>query len=354
MDTKLELTPRGRIALVLLHLTAGAAFLTGDDNARLAASLIAAPLLIDVAVKLLRRPRVELTVAQRRTHARAAFLEALSIRNLARHPLRDLLLREPATHIHSAGGIHIPYLAGGTAQPCRVAARSNRRGIAAERRFSARTEFPLGFLAWRLEQSVRARLVTEPARVPLSPYAASAWTEARPRFDEGRRDQASEFHSLREYRYGEDARLVQARRSAALGVLVRRVLRGGPIADATLVLDLRRPRGMPTQYGRRDLDPHLGRAAAAVDLALAQGTQLRCLAIDAEQTHSFAVTDRNSSTAFLDYLAAARSCPFRTLHDDERALLPDDGLTLWVPAGGFVDEGAQRRTDVLVLREEAS
>ena len=58
----LELTPRGRIALILLHLTAGAALLTGDDNARLAAAMIASPLLIDLLAKLARVPRLHFEV----------------------------------------------------------------------------------------------------------------------------------------------------------------------------------------------------------------------------------------------------------------------------------------------------
>lgn len=353
MQSSLEITPRGRVALVLLHLTAGAALLTGDENARLAASLVGALLAIDVAYKLLRRPQLDLRVRAHRTIARAPFREAITLHNLGNRSVRDLRLRDARLHMHSAGGAHLPLLRPGERLHGALWLRSNRRGISEVRSFRGRTEYPLGFCAWRLEARLDARLVTEPARIALPPQLLDAFNDEHLVTTFARHDDASEFHSLREYRYGEDARLVQARRSAHLGQLVRSVLRASPRTDGSLVLDLRRPAGMPDSYGGRELEVQVGHAAAAVDTLLARGVRLRCYVIDADDLRHFACDDSHSALAFLEFLAIARTCEHRPLNVAERERLPTDGPILWLTGGGHVDEvllDGAAATDTRVLR----
>ena len=50
-NTTLELTARGKVVLWLAGLAAGAAWLGGDENARLAAAMLAAPLVVDFVAK---------------------------------------------------------------------------------------------------------------------------------------------------------------------------------------------------------------------------------------------------------------------------------------------------------------
>ena len=94
MAAKLEVSIRGRLALLLLHLAAGAAWLSGDDEARIAAAMLAAPLLVDLVVTLLGRPKVEIALAPRRAVARRSFVETLRVSNRSTTALRDLRIRE--------------------------------------------------------------------------------------------------------------------------------------------------------------------------------------------------------------------------------------------------------------------
>src|SRR5690606_24589620 len=156
MRRHLELTHRGHLCLALLHLTAGAAWLTGDDNARLAASMLAAPLVLDVLHKLVRAPRIALSVALRRVHARSSFLESVEVRNVsATQPVRDLTLGEPRTQLYESGGAFIPWLEPGASVTVRIAARSARRGCFTSRTFVAETWHPFGLLRWRATFDLR-------------------------------------------------------------------------------------------------------------------------------------------------------------------------------------------------------
>ncbi len=346
----LELTPRGRIALILLHLTAGAALLTGDDNARLAAAMIASPLLIDLLVKLVRVPRLHFEVPERRTHARASFLESVQIANAGHATLRDLTLREPKLTVHTAGPGHVPHLPAGRGLACRMVLRSKSRGIAMQRSLRVETGWPLGFLRWTIQLTIPRRIVTEPARAELPADLARALAEATTRPDAGRLGEEQEFHSLREYRYGEDARSVHARRSASLGTLVRRVLRGLPEPDVSLVLDLRRPPGMPNNYGARDLDLHLGRAARLLDVTLARGATLHCAIIDDTLWTASLDTPRTARAA-LDRLAVARTVEHRPLTDAEIERLSSASLTVWIPGGGHVEHHPDLQTGIRLIQQ---
>jgi uncharacterized protein (DUF58 family) len=336
MSLRLEVTPRGRLALLLLHLAAGAAWLSGDDNARLAAAMIAAPILVDLGAKLLGRPRLRIQLGPRRTIARTAFLETVTVHNEG-PGARELLLREPRTQVLDAGGAHLPWLEPGGARTLRIAARSPRRGRAASRQFSASTAWPLGMFRWTIDLSLGAELLTEPTRAPLPAEILRALAATEQAERPGSRSAATEFWALREYRDGEDARLVHARRSAAVGDLVRKVHRGADDRNCTLVVDLRRPPGMPPTFGRRELELHLSRAAALVDALRDRGIGFRALVIG-EATAGFTVAAGGDGRALLAELAVARTVAFRALDEDELAGIDAADACFWLAAGGY-DEG---------------
>ncbi len=351
--TRLELMPRGRVVLVLLHLALAAAWLGDDDHARIAASLLATPLLVDLWTKLRHRPDPSLRIGARRTIARAPYLEPVAVQT-GRSALHALRFREPQTHVRDAGGMHIPFLPAGTRHELRSAARSPRRGVVHERNFTGETVWPLGMFRWRIEVTVDARLLTEPARAPLPPSILSALAATDAEARAGRRDGQDEFHALREYRDGEDARLVHARRSAACGEPVRRVLRGSPAPRCAIVVDLRRPPGMPPSFGRHGLEQELSRAAALADAVEARGLALVGYVIEETGTTRTESAAGVPPTAFLDALAVARSASFRILDDDELAGFDDVDPCFWLAAGGHVDPKKRREPRLHFLESEAS
>jgi uncharacterized protein (DUF58 family) len=351
--TRLELMPRGRVVLVLLHLALAAAWLGEDDHARIAASLLATPLLVDLWTKLRNRPDVRLRIGPRRTIARAPYLEPVTV-EAGRSPVHALRFREPQTHVRDAGGMHVPFLPAGTSHELRSAARSLRRGVVHERSFAGETAWPLGMFRWRIEVSVDARLLTEPARATLPPAILAALAAADAEARAGRRDGQDEFHALREYRDGEDARLVHARRSAALGEPVRRVLRGSPAPRCAVVVDLRRPPGMPPSFGRRRLEQELSRAAALADAIEARGLALLGYVIGNASTERTESAAGAPPTAFLEALAVARSADYRILVDDELAELDSVDTCFWLAAGGHEDPKKRRDPQLHFLESEAS
>jgi len=345
--------PRGRVVLVLLHLALAAAWLGEDDHARIAASLLATPLLVDLWTKLRHRPDLRLRLGARRTVARAPFLEPVMVEAGA-SPLHALRLREPQTHVRDAGGIHVAWLPKGGRHELRSAARSLRRGLVRERTFSGETAWPLGMFRWQIEVVLDARLLTEPARATLPQSILSALAAAEAEARAGRRDGQDEFHALREYRDGEDARLVHARRSAALGEPVRRVLRGSPAPRCALVVDLRRPPGMPPSFGRRRLEQELSRAAALADAVEARGLALVGYVIGEARTERSESTAGAPPISFLDALATAQSASYRLLGDRELEGIEEVDACFWLAAGGHEDARQKRDPQMHFLESEAS
>src|SRR5690606_39215128 len=145
--------------------------------------------------------------------------------------LRDLRVREPRTHVLDAGGAQLPLLEPGEVASVRLVCRSPRRGRVAARSFVLRSGWPIGFFEWRASVSAAVEMLTEPARLRLPADLLRAATP-REAAAAGARPDAQEFWSLREYRPGEDARAVHARRSASLGTLVRELHRSADDATA--------------------------------------------------------------------------------------------------------------------------
>ncbi len=332
MQTKIELTARGRICLLLLNLTAAAAWLTGDDSARLAASMLAAPFFVDYLHKRLRRPELDIHIAPRRSQAGALFLETIRIHNQGAQSTRRLRVTEPRTHTVSGGGYVDNLPAGGTVT-LKLAARIRRRGRYKTRTLHFDTSHPLGLFRWRAELAQTSEIITEPARLDLSTEIHRALDSAREEPHPGQRRDGNEFHSLREYQLGEDARHVHARRSATTGSLVSREYRGQRDPECSLVLDLRRPPGIPMHVGRAHLESQLSLTATLTDILLADGVRLHVVIIDAKvERHD--VVDDHAAQDFLAVLAEAASVEFHALPDEFDHEFDLGKSCLWLPAGG--------------------
>lgn len=347
------LTTRGRAVAAVAAVALCSAWLTGHVHVRLAAALLMAPLLVDFLAKGRAMPRLAVSVPPRRTRAGSPFLERLTLQNLERRRTAlDVHVTEPAMST-LAGALLVETLPPGDRLEGTLPCRARRRGIHSERRFVLASAYPLGLLRREVEVVVPAELIVEPARVSLSPECAaraSRAAETTSAADPGR----SEFHSLRDYRYGEDARLVHARKSATTGVLVRKVLREPENRAVVVVVDLRRPPGGRPGHGRRRLEWSLGAAARLVDDAVERRARLTFLLIDAAGENCRRVEDETTAAEVLEALAGARTCRHRELAEDALTAAEDAEACFWVPAGGFSARADRRCIGDPVLVAEGS
>lgn len=341
--TRFSITPRGQLAVALFHLAAGVAWLSGDASVRLAASLLAAPVLLDFGWKLWAKPRIAIALGPRRGIARSAFRESLALRNDSpRAALRELRLREPRTHVPDAGGAHLPWLPPAGAVRVELTARHPRRGLAVVREFVAETEWPLAFFRWQVEIAVATNLLSEPLRVPFASDALRTAEQSRDARSSPH-GETDEFWALREYRDGDDARRVHGRRSASLGELVVAVWHGTDASERCLVVDLRRAPGTSDPRTMRRLDRELGHAAWVVDRWSREGSRFRVVAIQRELSTT-TVRDARGAREVLAWLAVAQPVPYRALDDDESRELAALPHRLWLAAGGYRERGAHDAT----------
>jgi uncharacterized protein (DUF58 family) len=330
-----ELTLRGRVLILIAVLATTASWLSGDANARVAAALLASPVFVDFVCKQRRLDRVHLGVQTRRTTVGAPFLEELHVRSDARGVLRELLILEPRTA--RSGAAFVDRLLPGQTQQAPLLCRSSTRSHQLQRVFVVASTWPLGLWRVRAVNHVTAELVTEPARVPLSPTILRSVHDLDPALREARSLPGPEYHSLREYQPGEDARSVHAMRSAALGVLVRRITQGRMPRDVGVVLDLRRPPGRPLTLGIRRFEWSLGAVATLLELLRAQEVFVQVLVLGTLTAHAPAGNAAQVAD-FFTFLAEAAPSPYRPLEAGALGVVRACEQGYWVPAGGFLAE----------------
>lgn len=348
-SSTIEPTPRGQILLGLAAAALLGAILDREPNVRLAAALLAAPLLIDFLWKARRLHRLTIQVAPRRTVAGAPFRETLTLHNPRRVTVRELLVAEPRTRGNPA---LLGRLAAGEAQRVTLECQSGARGHLLERVFTLATEWPLGLFRARATIVAATDFVIEPMRVQLAADLVHAVAENDPAPYVRSRLEGDEFHALREHQPTEEARGVHALRSAALGTLVRTVLRGRHPREVGIVLDLRRPPGRPLGLGQRRFEWSLGAVATLLDRLVADGTSARVLVIGSRTVRAV-IDDAGRHREFATFLSEATPSAHRPL--DVPALRELDGLeqVFWIPAGGYRSPTEQRdlRATVRVLGE---
>lgn len=333
-NSTLEWTARGRTVAWLAALAGGAAWLGGDENARLAAAMLAAPVVVDFVAKQRRLHYTAVRVAPRTTTAGAVYTEVVTVEHRGRRSLRHCQLSEPRTMRHEPPSL-LPTLAPFEPQRVEVRQRSVVRSHVVERVFLLESRWPLGMFATRSVVSADAELITEPARVALRADVLEAAADAEVAPVDRTRMPGQEFYALREHTLDEDARGVHALRSAALGTLVRRVTRGRMPRTIGVVLDLRRPPGTPRGRGMRRGEWSLGACATLVDALHRQGADVQVLVVD-ETPEIVEVRGPAQLTELLTLLSEATLCR----HAPIAGGLLDDLRTLahcyWIPAGGFV------------------
>lgn len=330
----LEFTLRGRIVAWLAALAATAAWLGDNANARVAAAMLAAPLLIDFACKQRRLHETRIRVLARRTTAGAPFTERVTVEHTGRWRLRECMLAEPRT-MRTEPPVLLPPLGPGQPTQASYRARSLQRSHVLERVFVLMSMWPLGMFRVRAIVPVVADLVTEPMRIPLAAEIVRAIAEREAAGIGQLPTPDAEFHSLREHVFGDDARAVHARRSASLGTLVRRVTYGRMPATVGLVLDLRRPPGRSLHQGTRRFEWSLAACASLVQRLRASSANVLVLAIDADPVTCLVQSDAQQAE-FFTLLAEASPTPHRPLSPALFDALRKLEHCFWIPAGAYM------------------
>ena len=328
-----EVTARGKVVMWLAGLAAGAAWLGGNDDARLAAAMLTAPLLVDFVAKQRRLHFTSVQVAPRRTVVGAMFEETLTVEHRGRRPLRHCQLHEPRA-MRSEPPVLLPTLQPFQPQRVRVTQRSTVRSHVLERVFVLESQWPLGMFATRSIVSAATDLITEPAREPLHADVLEAAIDAETAPIERSLLPGPEFHALREHLPDEDARGVHALRSAATGTLVRRVTRGRAPRTVGIVLDLRRAPGEPRGRGLQRLEWSLGACATLAEALHARGSELRVLVIDTAPERF----DVKGPAQLDDLLTTLSEASLSLHHQLDQQQLHDLQQLLhcyWIPAGGY-------------------
>lgn len=333
-SSTIELTTRGRILAWLAGLAASAAWLGEDPNARVAAALLAAPLLVDFVAKQRRMHATEVRLSPRRTIAGAPFTEQVTLTHNGRWPLRESLIVEPRT-MRTEPPQLLPTLHPGQPQRVTFRARSHIRSHVLERVFVMMSTWPLGLFRTRAVIALAADLVTEPARVRIAAdlLQAVAEREASPR--DRSMLPGPEFHSLREHQPEEDSRGVHALRSASMGMLVRRVTRGRMPRTVGIVLDLRRPPNRPLEGGRRRFEWSLGACATLLTEMRRRGAEVVVLVLDTEPVRIVAQSTAGECE-LLTLLAEASPASHRQLAPHVLDALRNYEHCYWIPAGSYL------------------
>ena len=330
----LELTPRGRVVAWLAALAAGAAWLGDDPNARLAAALLAGPLLLDLLLRQRRLQDTELRLGARRCTAGVPFVETVTLVHHGRRPLREVLLTEPRTMRNEPPAL-LPAVPPGQPVQIDLRQRSLRRSHQLERAFTLVSMWPLGLLRTRAVVRVRCDLVTEPARVPLHPEVVRSIAHDERSASDRSMLPGPEFHSLREHLPDEDARAVHALRSASLGTLVRRVTQGRVPQLVGIVLDLRRPPRRPLNQGLRRFEWSLGACASLLHTLRQHGAAARVLVL-AEEHADLLVRGPAQEIELLTLLAEAGPTAHRPVPASQFEALRHLEHCYWIPAGSYL------------------
>ncbi|GAB4152207.1 MAG: hypothetical protein Fur0037_20970 [Planctomycetota bacterium] len=336
-----DLTASGKVLLLLSTMALAGGWLAGDDHARLASALLGAPLLLDYLLKPRGLRRVRIFASPLRTEAGAPFVEELRISHDA--TLREVVVRDP--RVHSRSGSAIESLRAGRTLALSRTGRSRQRSHLLERTFEIESLWPLGFIRAMAIVRVPTEIVTEPARIALEPALLRAALDRDPGPDADRQRHGPDYHSLREYAPGEDARAVHAGRSQALGTLVRRITSGDEPEDVGMVIDLRRPIGLPLALGQRRFEWCLSAAATLVDSLYEKGVRVRVLVIASRAVRTV-IEGADKREEFGTFLAEAPPCPHRPSKD---LAAPRGGACYWIPAGGHVDRPALAAFEEAIL-----
>jgi len=217
-----------------------------------------------------------------------------------------------------------------------------RRGLHTLNRFQISTSFPFGFIKRAAQYACRDTLLIYPAIGEVDPRllvrlksAEQSGLAARPR-----RDGTDDFYGVKEFRSGENPRMIYWRRSARTGTLVTREMTHMSPPRLLVLLDTHVPHGAAPQAAI-DLEKLVAMAASLADRALETGLSVGMVAWSGGWVM---ISPNRGKRHRRDLLTLLATLPVNHDHDQMELLS--------VPV--HRDSGHTRTTSVLMTREAQS
>ena len=331
--SSIELTGRGKTLLWLAGISAGIAWISGDHNARIAAAILAAPILVDFVARQRRLHLTRIHIAPRRTVAGAFYIESVQVEHRGNRPLRGCYFYEPLLMRNEPAAL-LPTLQPLETHRTEIQERSLIRSHIIQRVIVLESRWPLGMFLSRSVVTADCDLVTEPRRVELSLNLLESSTNTQSASIRRKQEIEPDFYELRKYVYGEDARGVHALRSAALGSLVRQVHRELSSQTVGVILDLRQQPGDLKHQGDRQFEWSLGACAWLAEKIHQSGSMQRILVIDTQPE----LLEIRNSIEMMGLMTLLSEASLSTHHSIEPSLLIEiNALSqcYWIAAGGY-------------------
>jgi uncharacterized protein (DUF58 family) len=219
----LSFTRDGKVLIIITLGVGIGAINTGNNLLYLMLGMMLS--LIIVSGVLSERTLRRLTVTRslpRVTHARQPFLTGVVLHNRKRRiPSYSVQVEDLIDGRSTAKRCYFLKVPAGAEQETNYRARFERRGLYHYSGMRISTRFPFGFFLKARTQAAPGELLVLPRIHPIAPLSLDAH-DPRGLINQPRRGQGREFHGLRTWRDGDDARDIHWRRSAREGRLILR------------------------------------------------------------------------------------------------------------------------------------
>ncbi len=213
-----------------------------------------------------------------------------------------------------------------------------RRGLHEMERYQVSTSFPFGFIKRAVERRQKDNLLVYPALAQVDPRLLSACRSAdtsgahmRPR-----RGGQDEFYGVKEFRTGENPRLINWRRSARTGVLVAKEMTQVSPPRLVLLVDTFIDPARRTLAAHADIERGIAMASSLASHALEAGLSVGAVAWTGEWT---TVQPARGKRHRRDVLALLARLPLNTEHrpqqlmDESREALEDGSTPVLLSPG---------------------
>jgi uncharacterized protein (DUF58 family) len=342
---RLELTAAGKVSVLILVIAFCMALPQGNNPVLFAVSCLAGTLLVSLLLTRLAAGRLRV---ERFLPARVFTGEPFRVRVRVENtsdwrPALGLGFKD-AFQIARPGevscGPTLPVLPPGGRAELAYTKRLHRRGVYAIESTLAATSFPFALFERReLLRSRAVEITVLPALGRLGPMGLRDWAEriSVPQALRRHREGEEEFHCLREYRPGDNPRLVHWKTSARARKLMRRVLERESVDDLHVLLDTR-VAGLDAESRRRNLEKAVSCAATLLVEAGRRGRRAMVHFPGGSAGHGGSL---QGILPVLDVLAGVEAGETRAAGLVEQAALPRRARGLLLSLGGTA-AGAQR------------
>lgn len=171
----------------------------------------------------------------------------------------------PADAFTTAPQAYLLHAAGGTSATVPMFVVPRRRGVYALDRYQLATSFPFGFIKRAVDRRHTDTLLVYPPLAEVDPalLALCISAETSGARQKPRRGGYDEVYGVKEYRPGENPRLINWKRSARTGTLVSKEMSAVAPPRVLILVDTHAPDGSPPEH-RADVERCIAMAASLV------------------------------------------------------------------------------------------